>query len=79
MGQVPNTTNYPLKVPNTTKYPQASSSPSKQGRLRHDIPCTWKSDFIYLYSLLMRSTYINVDEREEAPEVRRELGPLRIR
>ena len=56
-------------------YTQTPSSPSKQGRLRHDIPYTQKSVLIYLYILV----YVRRRRDREGPEVRRELGPLRIR
>ena len=65
---------YQLSIKDTN-YPQTPSSPSKQGRLRHDIPYTWKSDFIYLYILV----YVRRRRERGGPEGRRELGPLRIR
>lgn len=68
-------TNYPSKVPNSHYHYPTPSSPSKQGRLRHDIPYTQKSVLIYLYILV----YVQRRREREGPEVRKELGPLRIR
>lgn len=75
MGQVPTIHQRYQTLSNITKSVQTPSSPSKQGRLRHDIPCTWKSDFIYLYILV----YVQRRREREGPEVCKELGPLRIR
>ena len=75
MGQVPTIHQRYQTLPTIHYHYPTLSSPSKQGRLRHDIPCTWKSDLIYLYILV----YVQRRRERGGPEERRELGPLRIR